>query len=351
MMINSVEKFSQNLGWKVLFFLNPSHKQSKENFGFKSTKLPPPIPQLKDFEKDLIDLMKNIEFLNQRNDFQDKLKTEEEAIKNEDKLLVAADKTTNFYKVDPEKYQELLEKEVNNDYKKENIQHIQKINKAHKQVVRDLDIADRVFKTVDREAFVTLKDHKENFDNNPKCRLLNPTKGGIGKISKQILSKIVLKIRSQSGLKQWKNSFSVVDWFKQLKNKKGFVFIIFDIVNYYPNITVELLTKALKWAELFVDISEQEKNIILQSRKNFLFKNGEYWVKRKDSEFDVTQGGFDAAEVADIVGLFMLSELEKLKLKATWTSYKDDGLGVSDATPRQVENMKKKVRQVFNKTV
>ena len=98
-----------------------------------------------------------------------------------------------------------------------------------------------------------------------------------------------------------------------------------------------------------MDISEQEKNIILQSRKNFLFKNGEYWVKRKDSEFDVTQGGFDAAEVADIVGLFMLSELEKLKLKATWTSYKDDGLGVSDATPRQVENMKKKVCQVFNK--
>ena len=72
--------------------------------------------------------MKNIEFLNQRNDFQDKLKTEEEAIKNEDKLMVAADKTTNFYKVDPEKYQELLEKEVTNDYKKENIQHIQKIN-------------------------------------------------------------------------------------------------------------------------------------------------------------------------------------------------------------------------------
>ena len=96
---------------------------------------------------------------------------------------------------------------------------------------------------------------------------MNPTKGEIGKISKQILSKIVLKIRSQSGRKQWKNSFSVVDWFKQLKNKKRFVFIIFDIVNYYPNITVELLTKALKWAELFVDISEQEKNIILKSRK------------------------------------------------------------------------------------
>ena len=27
-----------------------------------------------------------------------------------------------------------------------------------------------------REAFISLKDHKENFENNPKCRLINPAK-------------------------------------------------------------------------------------------------------------------------------------------------------------------------------
>ena len=41
-----------------------------------------------------------------------------------------------------------------------------------------------------REAFISLKDHKENFENNPKCRLINPAKSDSGKISKLILDKI-----------------------------------------------------------------------------------------------------------------------------------------------------------------
>ena len=58
MMINSMEKFMQNLRWKVLFFLKPSNKSSKNNYGFKSTRSPPPIQQLKAFEDDLIDMVK-----------------------------------------------------------------------------------------------------------------------------------------------------------------------------------------------------------------------------------------------------------------------------------------------------
>jgi hypothetical protein len=38
-----------------------------------------------------------------------------------------------------------------------------------------------------REEFISLKDHKENFVNNPKCRLINPAKSGeSGKLSKII---------------------------------------------------------------------------------------------------------------------------------------------------------------------
>jgi hypothetical protein len=40
-----------------------------------------------------------------------------------------------------------------------------------------------------REAFITLKDHQENFENNPKCRLINPAKIESGKLSKVILDK------------------------------------------------------------------------------------------------------------------------------------------------------------------
>ena len=38
--------------------------------------------------------------------------------------------------------------------------------------------------------FFTLKDHKENFQNNPTVRLINSAKNEIGRISKVILDKI-----------------------------------------------------------------------------------------------------------------------------------------------------------------
>ena len=105
------------------------------------------------------------------NPFQQKLNSEKEMIRNEPKLVVSADKTSNFFKVEPEEYKELVKKNVEAEYKKENKQNIQKVNKAHKKIVNKLEIEDRVFKTVKRECFITLKDHKDNFQNNPKYRL------------------------------------------------------------------------------------------------------------------------------------------------------------------------------------
>ena len=99
--------------------------------------------------------------------------------------------------------------------------------------MNNLEIQDRVFKTTDRECFVTLKDHKPAFQNNPKCRLLNPRKCELGKVSKQILSEKLKTIRQKTQLIQWKNVYSVIDWFKSLKNRKNLKFIQFDVVNYY----------------------------------------------------------------------------------------------------------------------
>ena len=334
MMINSVEKYIQNLRWKTLFFLNPINRQEKNNFGFKSTKTPPAIPELKPFEDDLIDMMKNIEFSNKTNPFQQKLRAEQRSIKEEPKLIVAADKTTNFYKVDPKEYKELVSKNVQKEYKKEIIQNVQKINKAHKNIVKKLGIQDRVYKTCNRESFVTLKDHKENFRNNPKCRLLNPTKCELGKISQQILSKIVSTVRVKTGYKQWKNVYSVIEWFKNLKNKKNLSFIVFDVVNYYPSITLELLLKAINWAKQYTNISDEEIEIILETKKSLLVMNGEFWTKKGETNFDVAQGSFDGAEGTDLVGLFMLSELEKRRLLAELGLFRDDGLGASSAIPQ-----------------
>ena len=98
-------------------------------------------------------------------------------MKNQKKVFVAADKTTNFYLVDPEEYQDIVEQNVQKEYKKERKQTVNSINKAHQTIVKKLEIQDRVFRTTDREAFVTVKDHKDNFKNAPKFRLINPTKG------------------------------------------------------------------------------------------------------------------------------------------------------------------------------
>jgi len=52
-----------------------------------------------------------------------------------------------------------------------------------------------------RQAFITLKDHKDNFQNKPTCKLINPAKSEIGRISKQILDNINTTIRQKTGLK------------------------------------------------------------------------------------------------------------------------------------------------------
>ena len=50
-------------------------------------------------------------------------------------------------------------------------------------------------KFCESEAFITYKDHKEDFNLRPKVRLINPSMSFIGKISKQILEKANKEIR------------------------------------------------------------------------------------------------------------------------------------------------------------
>ena len=107
--INSVEKFVKSLRWRAHFFPNPTeNSKSKENFGFNSTKPAPSVAELKDFEDELIDLTESIKFNdNQRNHFLSNLRNDKRMIESESRIYIAADKTSNYYKVGKEKYQEL----------------------------------------------------------------------------------------------------------------------------------------------------------------------------------------------------------------------------------------------------
>ena len=67
--------------------------------------------------------------------------------------------------------------------------HTKTINFKPKQIASKLKIDDRVQKLDKNEAYVTIKDHKEGFPDKISCRLINPSKTDIGKISKQILGR------------------------------------------------------------------------------------------------------------------------------------------------------------------
>ena len=53
----------------------------------------------------------------------------------------------------------------------------------------------------------------------------------IGKISKTIFDKINIQLVSSIKVNQWKNSDSVINWFKSIPEKKLCTFIVFDIEN------------------------------------------------------------------------------------------------------------------------
>jgi hypothetical protein len=62
-----------------------------------------------------------------------------------------------------------------------------------------------------------------------------------------------------------------------------YIIIIFDVEKFYPSITKELLLKALKWSRKYVDISDEEIEIVMQSRRGMMFVDGKPWVKKGGS--------------------------------------------------------------------
>jgi hypothetical protein len=175
-----------------------------------------------------------------------------------------------------------------------------------------MSLADRIDCIAEKNAFVTLKDHKENFRNNQTCRLINPTKSEIGHISKSITERIVKEVAESTQYNQWRNTATVIEWFNGIADKSRTRFIKFDICNFYPSITKHLLDKAILFAKQHTKVTEKEITIIKHARKSLLFNQSTEWVKRNSENelFDVTMGSFDGAEICELVGLYLLHKLQ-----------------------------------------
>ena len=128
------------------------------------------------------------------------------------------------------------------------------IDSELKEISSRLGIGDRIERMKKCKAFISLKDHKENFENNPKFRLINPAKSESGKLSKGILEKINSNLRQKLNSNQWRNTQQVISWFGNINDKDRHSFILFDIVDFYPSIYEKL-------------------SIIKHARKSLLFSN------------------------------------------------------------------------------
>ena len=131
-----------------------------------------------------------------------------------------------------------------------------------------------------KEAFITLKDHKENFSNALPCRLINPAKSEMGRVSKAVLDRVLHAVDQKLHLNLLRNTAAVTEWFTKIDRKERATFFCFDVVDIYPSITEDLFKRALLFTEQYTSISDQKKDIILHSRKLMLFTQDKEWIKK-----------------------------------------------------------------------
>ena len=311
------------------------------NFGFKSSFTPPQHELLSPFGTDLYDMIRSINFKPVKNDFQKKLTEDTNNIKSSENLLVFADKTTNLYEMTPKQYK--------TTYRKAERSTKLNIDREAITISKTLHLEKRIERYAERPAFISLKDHKENFKHNTKCRLINPSKGEMGVVSKRFLEEIINKLNKHQCYNQWRSTSAVIDWFRAIENKKACKFIKFDIAESYPSISAELLEKSINFARIIIEIEDKTIDIINHARKSLLFHDGNAWVKKEGNPlYDVNTGSYSGAEVCELVGLYLLGKLAPLIGTKNVGLYRDDGLAViHQANGPKMDRIRKDIMALF----
>ena len=253
----------------------------------------------------LFNVVTSLKFRKLNKDFEEKMKSDILDTKPSQNVLIFAGKTSNIYKAAAQEYNKLLKDKRRKSYKKSTDRLEKAINMEAENIAKKIQLSDRIEYLAQTPAFITLKDHKDNFLSSLPCHLINPAKSELGKISKSILENINQHLIKLLCVSQWKNSASVIEWFKNIEENKNCTFIKFDIREFYPSITETILDKALLFAKQHQDIFSDNIRLIKHCRKSLLFSNNETWKKKHTENcFDVTMGSSDVAEVCKLVGIY-----------------------------------------------
>ena len=268
-----------------------------------------------------------VKFKKVRNNFQMKLSKDIKEVKTSKYIWVRSDKSIKYiYKIKPSKYQEILKSKITNNYKIDYNNTIEQIDKDTSKFASRLLIEDRLEKFKKKEAYILSKDHKPNFENKLPTRLINPSKTKLGRISKCIIQNILNSVKKANHCNLWENSYETIEWFRGMKTESKATFIQFDIIDFYPSITKNLLIDSINYARKYIDITNEQYEIILACRKTVIKNNDSTWVKNGLDNFDVPMGGYDSSQIADLVGLYILNMLTRIISPQQLGLYHIDGL-------------------------
>ena len=82
-------------------------------------------------------------------------------------------------------------------------------------------------------------------------------------------------------------------------------------------------------------------------KKSLVYHQNSPWTTKNTRDmFDVTMGSYDGAETSELIGTYMPSLIAS-KFKDEVELYRDDGLAVCKATPKEIEKTKREVSSVF----
>ena len=342
-LIEKVESVLKQMRWNAFFCLKgPTTDDPKVTYDLKSRKCSPQVDELKAFKDDALTIIEMIEFRRVTDPFQQQLRSDIQKIRASPDIIVPADKTRNLYEVNKEQYTKLLSNNITKHYKPTPAHTYDQINSEAQTIAATLELDDIM------DAYITLKDHKDNFSRSLPCRLINPSKREIGIVSKSILDTTLKQFRPQLQINAWFNTAAVIEWFSIIPEKENCICVYFDIVDFYPSISEDLLQRSVEFARRYTDISQEECDIIFHSRRSLLFGLERHWVKRHNEHFDVTMGCYDGAEVCKLEGAFALAMIADVFDGRDVGLYRDDGLAVfRNASGHEADQIRKEMTKIF----
>ena len=77
----------------------------------------------------------------------------------------------------------------------------------------------------------------------------------------------------------WSSS-TVIEWFKGIGNKKEYIFIKFDLREFYSSISESIFKKGILFTKKYHHISDEDVRITNQCQKSLLLNENEPWKKK-----------------------------------------------------------------------